>query len=717
MVTDNFDWDNYQPPEMTEAPSREEMLKQEQEKERTRAGIGLAVNPFSSMFFDPEPSALGTTGGLVGSVAAAMNPQARVLQPLVKAISKVPKAAPFAPSLAGTTYGTVAGVSAEQILDPNSKLFSTETGKKLVGSLIENALFDVGGNLAFAVGGKTYNVGKATLEKLGLKKSVFHDEGAAARLLAQEILSKHGATLTRGQLTDNNTVKGVESLLENSSATSIMNARSNAFYKAINGESVDILKSLDVSPDFKTALRIGDPTQMTVGKRWQNVVVTAENELKETVKPVYREMREQADGFMVDMKPLKTMAQLEWNRLAKGKFAGAGAEKKKVLEQIIKQDDVVDFETAHDLRSGWAAAARESVIDGVPNTTLRGQYEMASKALSKQMDRIAVITFGNEEQKALARNLGLKGGIDSPAGLRTGEYRADGINKLADLNLPFTEATFGNNPMLRKYFNAQKAYKDGMQGLYSDTMSAAMKLSPSDVGGYLLNMKYPERLFDVHKALVQAEKYAKGSSKGLRQELQYGYLDQMFKSTEDLVGFAKRYSDDKEFAKTFNFLFPEGETRKKVTDLLKTVQIGLPEAAQGTVLRNRVVGGVAGVATAGAAYLALNEDARQYIDLGNLGLQAGVLIITPRLLARAVTNKNAMDALAGITKAQSNPKFGGSILAQNLKVLQNEGILNSQYIKEVDRILYGDPDKGEPIPDTFSFSPLNFDWDSYQPPK
>ena len=709
------DWENYQPPEITEAPSREAMLAQEQARERTRAGIGLAVNPFSSMFFDPEPSALGTTGGMVGSMAAALNPQARILKPLTSVISKVPKAAPFAPSLAGTTYGTVAGVAAEQILDPQSKLFSTETGKKLAGSLVENALFDVGGNLAFAVGGKTYNVGKATLEKLGLKKSVFHDEGAAARLLAQEILSNHGATLTRGQLTDSGTVKGVESLLESSTATDIMNARSNAFFKAINGESVKILDNLAVSPDFKAALRVGDPTQMTVGKRWQSVVGTAENELKETVKPVYREMREQADGFMVDMKPLKTMAQLEWNRLAKGKFAGAGAEKKKVLEQIIKQDDVVDFETAHDLRSGWSAAARESVIDGVPNTTLRGQYEMASKAISKQMDRIAVITFGNEEQKALARSLGLKGGIDSPAGLRTGEYRADGIEKLADLNLPFTEANFGNNPMLRKYFNAQKAYKEGMQGLYSDTMSAAMKLSPSDVGGYLLNMKYPERLFDVHKALVQAEKYAKGASKGLRQELQYGYLDQMFKSTDDLVGFAQKYAEDKEFAKTFNFLFPEGTQRKQVTDLLKTVQIGLPESAKGSILRNRVVGSVAGLATGTAAYFALSEDARENIDLGNLGLQAGVLIITPRLLARAVTNKNAMDALAGIAKAQKNPKFGGSILAQNLQVLQKEGILNSEYIKEVDKILYGDPDKGEAAPDTFSFSPLYRDWNSFQP--
>lgn len=706
------DWDSRQYPEMTEAPSREEMLKQEQERERTRAGIGLAINPFSSMFFDPEPSALGTTGGMVGSMAAAVNPQARILKRATDIISKVPKAAPFAPSLAGTTYGTIIGVGAEQLLDPKSKLFSTETGKKLAGSLVENALFDVGGNLAFAVGGTTYNVGKATLEKLGLKKSAFHDEGAAARLLAQQILSEHGGTLTRGQLTDSGTVKGVESLLESSTATDIMNARTNAFYKAINGESVNVLKSLDVSPDFKAALRVGDPTQMAVGKRWQSVVSTAENELKETVKPVYREMREQADGFMVDMKPLKTMAQLEWNRLAKGKFAGAGAEKKKVLEQIMKQDDVVDFETAHDLRSGWSAAARESVIDGVPNTTLRGQYEMASKAISKQMDRIAVITFGNEEQKALARSLGLKGGIDSPAGLRTGEYRADGIEKLADLNLPFTEANFGNNPMLRKYFNAQKAYRDGMQGLYSDTMSAAMKLSPSDVGGYLLNMKYPERLFDVHKALVQAEKYAAGSSKGLRQELQYGYLDQMFKSTDDLIGFAQKYADDKEFAKTFNFLFPDNEQRKKVTNLLKTVQIGLPESAKGSVLRNRVIGSVAGLATGTAAYFALSEDAREHIDLGNLGLQAGVLIITPRLIAKAVTNKNAMDALAGIANSQKNPKFGGAILAHNLQVLQKEGILNSEYIKEVDKILYGDPDKGEPAPDTFSFSPLYRDWNS-----
>ena len=169
-----IDW-NVDPAEMKPGVSREEEARRQQELNRTRVGLAKALNPFVSLPLEvlpiDQPTSLPQAGGLLGGVAALAFPEARILAPLSRLTQAAPAIArPFIPSLAGSAVGTTAGTIAEQALT-NKDIFSTETGQKLLANNIENALFDVGGNLIFNFAGKAVKLGKDQLEKAEKEKS------------------------------------------------------------------------------------------------------------------------------------------------------------------------------------------------------------------------------------------------------------------------------------------------------------------------------------------------------------------------------------------------------------------------------------------------------------------------------------------------------------------------------------------------------------------
>ena len=68
----------------------------------------------------------------------------------------------------GSTAGTTAGTLGEQALT-GQNIFSGETGAKLLSNVLENAAFDVAGNLTFTLAGKGYQIGKDALSKAGVQ--------------------------------------------------------------------------------------------------------------------------------------------------------------------------------------------------------------------------------------------------------------------------------------------------------------------------------------------------------------------------------------------------------------------------------------------------------------------------------------------------------------------------------------------------------------------
>ena len=693
-----IDW-NVAPQEMKPAPSREEEAKREQELNRTRMALAGALSPLPV----EQASNLPQAGGLLGGLATLAFPEARILAPIARLTQAAPAVArPFIPSLAGSTAGTSLGTLLEQGLS-GKDIFSTETGKKLLLNNIENAAFDVGGNLVFGFGGKAIKLGKEQLEKVGITKGLFETEEDAARRAAQEWLSSRNGTLTRGQLTGNLGTQTAEGTLKFTSGGEAFAQQQAGVKQALDQGINDVKNTLETSDAFQSALKQGDPTQMAIGDRWQNAIAEADKAMKAKYRPVYEQMEQQGDGLLVNMTPLKKAAKDELDRLNKNKAMSSAAEdKRKVLEQILAQEDQISFSTAHDLRSDFLASARDAVKEGQPASTLEAYYKKYAQGLRNNMDDIAVITFGSKEQKDLARKLGLGGGIDQPAGLREGQFRDYNISSLEKLNLPTTQANTANNQLLRDYFNAQNGYKNAIEGLYGGSMKAAIKAEPSAVGEYLFNLDRPERLRDVNRAVVEMQKYLPPEqSKGLLGELQYGYLNKVFGSPEGVVDFTKRLQD-KTFKEGFDYLFRDANTKKQLLDIANAAKYGLEETPGSTVLRSKMIGAAAGAALSGGAYLSFPEEVSSNLipTLASLG----ALYITPKMMARALTSKSEMDALAMLAKAQNNPKYAGAMGAKIANMLNKSGIYDSEYLNSVNTMIYGKQDQQK------STAPAPIDW-------
>lgn len=698
----DIDW-SVAPQELKQGPSREEVVKREQELNRTRMALAGALSPLPV----EQASNLPQTGGLLGGLASLAFPEARLLAPIARMTQAAPAVArPFIPSLVGSTAGTSLGTLLEQGLT-GKDIFSTETGKKLLLNNIENAAFDVGGNLVFNFGGKAIKLGKDQLEKAGITKGLFDTEEGAARKAAQEWLSSRDATLTRGQLTGNLGTQTTEGTLKFTSGGEAFAKQQAGVKTALDQGVNDVMSTLEKSDSFQTALKQGDPTQMAIGDRWQAAVAEADKAMKEKYRPVYQQMEQQGDGLLVDMTPLKRAAKDELDRLNKNKAMSSAAEdKRKVLEQILAQEDKITFSTAHDLRSDFLASARDATKEGMPASTLEAYYKKYAQGLRNNMDDIAVITFGSQEQKDAARRLGLGGGIDQPAGLRTGQFKEYNIDSLEKLNLPTTQANRANNQLLRDYFNAQNGYKNAMEGLYGGTMKAALKAEPSAVGELLFNIDRPERIRDVGKAVAEMQKYLPADqSKGLLGELQYGYLNKMFGSPEGVLNFSQKLQD-KTFKEGFDYLFRDSNTKKQLLDIANAAKYGLEETPGSTVLRSKMIGAAAGAgATAvagGGAFLAFPDEVQSNLipTIGTLG----ALYLTPKLLSRALTSKSEMDMLAMLSKAQDNPKYAGAMGAKIANMLNKSGIIDNEYLNSVNQMIYGSQPKES------TTAPTPIDW-------
>jgi hypothetical protein len=693
-----IDW-SVAPQEIKAGPSREEEARKQQELNRTRMALAGALTPLPVEMASNLPQA----GGLLGGLATLAFPEARILSPITRLTQAAPAVTrPFIPSLAGSTVGTTLGTLLEQGTQ-NKDIFSTETGKKLLLNNIENAAFDVGGNLVFGFGGKAIRLGKDQLEKAGVTKGLFETEEDAARKAAQEWLSSREGTLTRGQLTGNLGTQTIEGTLKFTSAGEAFAQQQVGVKKALDQGINDVKNTLETSEAFQTALKQGDPTQMVMGDRWQTAIAEADKAMKTKYRPVYEQMEQQGDGLLVNMTPLKKAAQDELDRLNKNKAMSSAAEdKRKVLQQILAQEDQITFSTAHDLRSDFLASARDATKEGQAANTLEAYYKRYAQGLQNNMTNIAVVTFGSKEQKDLARKLGLSGGVDQPIGLREGQFKDYNIDSLEKLNLPTTQANAANNQLLKDYFNAQKSYKNAMDGFYNGTMQTMLKSEPEEVGKYLFNVDYPSRLKSVANAVVEMQKYLPPEqSKGLLGELQFGYLKKVFGEPDGVLKFTKNLENET-FKEGFDYLFRDANTKKKLLDIANAAKFGLEETPGSTVLRSRMVGAVAGTVLGSGAYLSFPDEVSNNLlpTIGSLG----ALYLTPKLMARALTSKAEMDALAMLAKAQNNPKYAGAAGAKIANMLNKSGIIDNEYLTEVNQMIYGKQEQ-QPI-----VSPKGIDW-------
>lgn len=591
----------------------------------------------------PLPELLGMAGGIGGALLTRTPQGAAAGRTGAMALG-----ARLFPSLAGSTIGTGAGLTAESAFQPVSP-------ERAAGALLENAAWDVGGNLTFMAAGKALRVGKDALEALGITRASTFDD---AKVAAQKFLSERGATLSRGQLTNSPLDQFVETVSKGGTGSGVYEQQQKAIGEAVTKGVADVKTSLDTSEAFQQALKSDEPLNRAAGENFQNLINTARGSFKEAYRPFYQRLSQDLNAY-VDMKPIKREAQAEYDRLAKSKFAGAGADRKTVLEDILSQDDTVDFGIAHDLRSNFGAAARDKMEAGGKSTALSAAYSKAENQINSAMD-----SAFSYKRKELA-------------------------------GTPYTKQ------LVDEYRNTQSAYKDGMNGLYNQTITKGMESSPSKVGAYVFDLADTGKSTDLFKAITQADKYAATQGKNASQvmgDFKYGFLEQALSTPDKVKKFSTALEDDPEMKRSFYKLFKNEATPLK--EVLNAANIGL-EGGQSEIasfLRNKaaITTGQAGVGALG--YLVLPSDMKDKLadNLPEAMLTAGAFLLTPRLLAKAATNKDAISALAGLAKVQNQPSFAGAASAKLIDRFQKSGIIDNEYINEINTIFGTAPQAQQP---------------------
>lgn len=601
----------------------------------------------------PLPAILGMAGGVGGALLTKTPQGAAAGRSAAMAIGSR-----LAPSLFGSTAGTAIGLGAEAAFQPVS-------AERAGSALLENAAWDVGGNLAFMAAGKTIRLGKDVLEKMGITRASTFDD---AKLAAQEFLSQRGATLTRGQMTGGNLDSFVEEISRGGTGSKLYEQQQEAVGKAVMEGTQAVKSALDTSDAFQQALKADEPLTRAAGENFQNLITTARESFKEAYRPFYQKLSTDLNAS-VDLKPLKKQAQAEMARLEKSKFAGAGADRRTVLEDILKQDDLVDFGVAHDLRSNFGAASRDKVEAGGKATALSAAYSKAESDITKAMDNAF-----SYKRKELAGS-------------------------------PYTQT------LVNDYKNTQNAYREGMNSLYNTTITKGMEAAPSKVGAYVFDLAETEKATDLYKAIASADKYATAQGKNASQimnDFKYGFLEQSLSTPDKVKKFATSLQEDPEMNRAFYKLF--AAEAKPLKDVLNAADFGLENQKSGiaSFLRNKAAITTGQVGAGALGYLVLPSDLKEGVadKLPAAALTAGAFILTPRFLARAATNKDAVNALAGLAKGAKDPAFGGAAASKFIDQLNKSGVIDSDYLNEVDT-LFG---TARQQPNTQTEQPIN--WDS-----
>jgi hypothetical protein len=602
---------------------------QERQGSRFTSDVAAALSTFPDIRPQEGDSALPELLGIAGGVLPFVAPQLGVSKRIIQA-GQAMRAPVLGPSLIGSTAGTVLGTALEPALT-GKEYGSSEFAKSLVTNVVENAVWDVGGNLTFQLGGKLFKVAKDTF-KPNISSQV------DPRQAVQEWLSNRGATLTKSQLTGSAAAETMEDVARGGFGERAFVEQQKKVGQAITSGLVEVKDTLQTSPAFKLALAADEPFTRAAGDNFKELIKIGRTEFSSAFRPYYDNLSSQTE-VKVNFRDVKKAAQEEFNLLKKQKFASDSAkQRKEVLDDILAQDEVVDFGVAHGLRSSFGESASSASSPGLGTSAKGAAYAKYEQAIDAAMDNAS---------GSLAKNV------------------------------------------LQEYRAVTGKYKQGKNNLFNGTIAAAMEESPSKVGAYLGDLSESEKFTDLFKAISSVDEYVKNQGKQgvqLLNDVKYSFLETNLSTPEKAAAFATKLTENKDLNSSFYKLFRNEATQLK--SILQAADVGLEKSAEGRFLRNKalVLGGTGTGAVAG--YLLLPDNMQNQIsdNFPQLAITAGVFVLTPRMLARASTSKDAMDALAGLAKASKQPKIAGATTAKLIDMLNKSGIIDSEYITSVNQV-------------------------------
>lgn len=585
-----------------------------------------------------EGSLLPAIGGITGGLILNRIPGASVLPKVLQ---------PFYGSLVGSTIGTTAGTGLEQYLRSD---FSPEQFKK---ELVTNAVFDIGGNLVFKAAGTAFKLGKEGVDwvrnKLG-KENVTPEDVFNNLQGAQEFLSSSGvpgATITRGAISP----LGAE--IENATRGGFTGTRyitaSNAVSRAVKEGLNSFTNSFKTSPFFKSALTtpsgvdefgisIFPSASMASGNAFKEVHAAGEDYLKENLRPIYRELDN--TNINVDMAGIKAKAKAELARL-KG-IPDADPKAVSLLTSIQNVPDSMSWSTAFDTISNFKGRLRDLKKAAEPSSKTEALYSSYINSFDSALD---------------------------------------------------TSAQKLNSDAYKKYRTASDTYKTGMEALYSGTLEKALANGNNEaIAQALVNGE--TAVSDLYKVAGMIERESKGKiTKGkILEDVRAGYSDYMFKSPDALIGWLNKFEKDPAFAKAQSDLFTKQQltllknmgyaAKNGINDSSALGKIGYMQIGQGAAL-------IGGIALALNPTLNVTDDTKDLVNkVGQTAFGVGTtFILTPKLIAKMMTNPATMDYLLKVTNPRTSNAVYGAATAKILDTLNKNGWIDNEYFNTIDAFM------------------------------
>ena len=258
--------------------------------------------------------------------------------------------------------------------------------------------------------------------------------------------------------------------------------------------------------------------------------------------------------------------------------------------------------------------------------------------------------------------------------------------------------------LLQEYNDTTNAYKAGMEGLFNETINTAMAAKPSKVGAYLADLTESENFKDLFKAVSQIDKYVKTGGKesvGMLADVKYTFLNTAMSTPEKAAKFSEQLKKDEDLKRAFYKMFRS--EAPQIKEILNAADIGLSKTNGASYyLSNRLAGTAYQGTGAVTGYLLLPDSVQDRLkdNLPQAAVTAGALLLTPKILAKAATNKDAADALAKLAQFKQGNKMSGAAAVKLVDQLNKANIIDSEYISTIDAIFNAPQDRQTvtPIP-------------------
>ena len=531
-------------------------------------------------------------------------------------------------SAAGSFVGGAAGEAVEQIA--KDEPFSL---KRVGMAGLEEAAWDVGGNLVIKGLGKTLRFGS---DMLGFSKKDIPDANKAA----QTFLEKQGSSLPASARTGSNLDATLEGLVNTPATSDLFKNKQQEIALALQSGQKDVLKKFTTSPEFEQALRNGSSAQIASGQVFQNFIKEGEKALSESVDPIYTRIFSAAPKSnlletttggapQVSMFSVKGWATKELQNPAE-----LTAGQRSILNEMKGLPPTVDFFTLHKMRSRWLAENRDKYA-----------------------------SMGSEKDSRASGTI-------------------SGVIKQFDDALDFSAGRTLPPELLKEYKTVTKSYRDSIQSLQSDTIQQALSKRPEEVGSYLFANGNETTIKDVYKAMATAGNLNKKSSTEVMNALRVGYLDALTGTPENMLKFSKDLEQNKAMQNTFNVLFGGTPQKEAIEAMNNAAKLGLVAPAKEAGLNMATAGAIKNLAGAAAVYgsgyiILLNPEQQQQAkdNLPGVLVTAGGILLSQRNLAKMLLDPKGAKSLKFMATAKD--KLSSPTAFTKLVIEPMNNILNT----------------------------------------